>query len=75
MNPPIVTVENLSFGYNGRMVLQDVNLTIRDGDFMAMIGPNGGGKTTFLEWKQLKENQMNSHEVIKKSVADLGVKS
>lgn len=31
-----------------RMVLRDVNLTIRRGDFVAVTGPNGGGKTTLM---------------------------
>ncbi|MBA4368529.1 MAG: ABC transporter [Desulfobacterium sp.] len=49
MNPPIVEIKNISFAYNGQPVLQDVNLDIRQGDFIAMIGPNGGGKTTLLK--------------------------
>jgi len=46
---PIVEIKNVWFSYNGRKVLQDVSLTIRQGDFIAMIGPNGGGKTTLLK--------------------------
>jgi zinc transport system ATP-binding protein len=49
MNIPIVEIKNVSFTYNGQPVLQDVNLDIRQGDFIAMIGPNGGGKTTLLK--------------------------
>jgi len=49
MNAPLVTVEDVSFAYNGEPVLQDVNLEINPGDFIAMIGPNGGGKTTLLK--------------------------
>ena len=45
----IVDIKNVWFGYNGREVLQDVSLVIRQGDFIAMIGPNGGGKTTLLK--------------------------
>ena len=46
---PIVEMNNVSFAYNGQTVLQDVSLRIRQGDFMAMIGPNGGGKTTLVK--------------------------
>lgn len=33
----------------GRVVLEDVDLTIREGEFLGIIGPNGGGKTTLLK--------------------------
>jgi len=49
MTTPIVEMENVTFGYNTENVLQDVNLKIEPGDFTAMIGPNGGGKTTLLK--------------------------
>jgi zinc transport system ATP-binding protein len=45
----IVEIKNLDFAYNGETVLKDVNLTVRQKDFMAIIGPNGGGKTTLLK--------------------------
>jgi zinc transport system ATP-binding protein len=49
MNHPIVEIRNVSFDYSGQVILQDVSLDIRQGDFIAMIGPNGGGKTTLLK--------------------------
>jgi len=49
MTEPIVEIRDVSFSYNGQRVLRDVNLTIRQGDFVAIIGPNGGGKTTLLK--------------------------
>ena len=42
-------MHNVTFSYNGQPVLENVNLLIRKGDFTAMIGPNGGGKTTLLK--------------------------
>lgn len=45
---PIIQIEGLDFAYNGQAVLLDVNLEVLEGDFIAMIGPNGGGKTTLL---------------------------
>jgi zinc transport system ATP-binding protein len=41
-------VRDLSAGYNGELVLQNINLTLRNRDFVGVIGPNGGGKTTLL---------------------------
>lgn len=49
MDSPLVTLENVSFAYNGSPVIEKVSLTIHPGDFIAMIGPNGGGKTTLLK--------------------------
>lgn len=46
---PIIDIVDLSFAYNGQRVLDQVNLTVEAGDFIAMIGPNGGGKTTLLK--------------------------
>ncbi len=45
----IVSIENVSFRYNGLSVLEDVNLSIKMNDFLGIIGPNGGGKTTLLK--------------------------
>jgi len=49
INEPIVHIEALDFAYNGQRVLEDINLEVGEGDFIAMIGPNGGGKTTLLK--------------------------
>jgi len=49
MNFPVVEIKDVSFRYNRQTALQNVNLTVRSGDFIAMIGPNGGGKTTLLK--------------------------
>ena len=48
MRDPIIQIEDLGFAYNGQTVLDGVNLEVLEGDFIAMIGPNGGGKTTLL---------------------------
>jgi zinc transport system ATP-binding protein len=45
----IIEINHLDFSYNGETVLEDVNLTVRQKDFVAIIGPNGGGKTTLLK--------------------------
>ena len=45
---PIIEIRNLSAGYDNRTVLHDVNLTVYERDFLGIIGPNGGGKTTLI---------------------------
>ena len=48
--PPLVKVEDLSFAYEfGPTVLSRVNLTIRAGEFAAIVGQNGSGKTTLAK--------------------------
>ncbi len=49
MNQTIIETHNLNFSYDRQPVISGVNLKIQSGDFMAMIGPNGGGKTTLLK--------------------------
>ena len=49
MNKPIIEVKNLSFSYDKEKVLEDINVSIKKKDFFAIIGPNGGGKSTFLK--------------------------
>ncbi|MCR9011788.1 metal ABC transporter ATP-binding protein [Gabonibacter chumensis] len=45
----IIELRGISAGYEGRVVLQGVNLAVRKNDFIGIIGPNGGGKTTLLK--------------------------
>lgn len=44
----LLVVENLSVNRSKRVVLDDVSLTIKSGEFVGLVGPNGGGKTTLL---------------------------
>lgn len=46
---PAIAIENLTFSYNGLRVLEDVNLAIGRREFVCVVGPNGGGKTTLLK--------------------------
>lgn len=46
---PIIEIKNLSAAYDHRTVLHDVNLTVYEHDFLGIIGPNGGGKTTLIK--------------------------
>jgi zinc transport system ATP-binding protein len=49
MGKPIVKIEDVWFHYNNHPVLTEVNMVIYPKDFIELIGPNGGGKTTLLK--------------------------
>lgn len=44
----LIKLRDVSMVRDRRHVLSDVNMTVRSGDFIAITGPNGGGKTTLL---------------------------
>ena len=48
MNAPAIQIENLNFGFGAGPVLSNIGLRVDEGDFIAIVGPNGGGKTTLL---------------------------
>ncbi len=43
-----ISIRNMTAGYDGIPVLRNVTLNLRDKDYLAIVGPNGGGKTTLL---------------------------
>lgn len=48
MKKPLIELHDVSYCYSGTPVLENIDLSIFDGDFVSVIGPNGGGKTTLL---------------------------
>ena len=45
----IIKIRNLNFSYDKQVVLEDINLEYSSDEFLAIIGPNGGGKSTLLK--------------------------
>lgn len=72
---PVIEVSDLSFSYEQDIsALKDVNLTIRRGEFVAIMGRNGSGKTTLVRHLiGLEKPQTGSVMVLGKSVADTPV--
>ncbi len=68
MNKKIIEVCNLNF----ENVLTNISLEIFEGDFIAILGPNGGGKTTFIKLllNILKQNsgKIEFHENLKNKI-------
>jgi iron complex transport system ATP-binding protein len=44
-----LNVEDLSFAYHKRIILKDISLSLKGGEFLGFLGPNGSGKSTFLK--------------------------
>lgn len=49
MASPIVEIKDLCYSTGGQDILHEINLEVHQGDFISIIGPNGGGKTTLLK--------------------------
>ena len=45
----ILKIKDLNFNYGKTEVLKDLNLTIKDGEFVGIVGNNGSGKSTLLK--------------------------
>ena len=51
VNPPVTQVldiQNLSVSRSGKVIIRDINLSIKKGEFVGLVGPNGSGKTTLI---------------------------
>ncbi|WP_027339245.1 metal ABC transporter ATP-binding protein [Halonatronum saccharophilum] len=49
MEEEVIGVKNLSFKYEDKIILDNIDLKINEGDFVAFVGPNGSGKSTLLK--------------------------
>lgn len=69
---PIIKVKNLSFAYHhSNPILSNINLKVFPGDFLGIIGPNGGGKSTLLKLiVGILPMQQGSVEIFGKSMKD-----
>jgi zinc transport system ATP-binding protein len=47
--PPIIELTNINFSYNHVPILENITLNVYEKDFLGIIGPNGGGKTTLIK--------------------------
>ncbi len=45
----IIEVKDVSFSYDDHKVLHDINLCVHRGDYLGVVGPNGGGKSTLIK--------------------------
>ena len=68
----MIRFTNVSFAYENQEVLENVNFVLNDGQFIGILGPNGGGKSTFLKLTlSLLKPQTGTIEVSDKKIAYL----
>lgn len=48
MNQPLIDLRNITKSYDGTMILDDLNLSVKENSFVTLLGPSGCGKTTTL---------------------------
>lgn len=71
MSQPLISIKNVNAAYSGNEVLTNVTLDIAPEDFIGVIGPNGGGKTTLLKiilgllkpQKGIVERNIGKHDI------------
>lgn len=45
----LLTIENLTLGYDGRAIVEDLEFKVEKGDYLCIVGENGSGKTTLMK--------------------------
>ena len=48
LGKPVLSVQDLSVARSGKLIIEDVSLTVKKGEFIGIVGPNGSGKSTLL---------------------------
>ena len=46
---PVIRISDVNFSFGGPAVLKDINIELQHGEFIGLVGPNGGGKSTLLQ--------------------------
>ena len=46
---PLLTVRNVSLGYDSHTIVENLNFTVNSGDYLCIVGENGSGKTTLMK--------------------------
>ena len=49
MSPPVIAMTGVSLQLGGQIILEEVDLTVEAGEYLALLGPNGGGKSSLLK--------------------------
>ena len=61
MGKKLIQLENITKTYDGNMILDDLNLYVKENEFLTLLGPSGCGKSTFLRSLNLLEIPTSGH--------------
>ena len=59
-----ITCQNLSIGYEGKVILRDINFSVYQGDYLCIIGENGSGKSTLMRTLLHLQQPVSGHIVL-----------
>lgn len=68
----MIGIDGLTYSVGNRTILDNVNITIADGDRVAIVGPNGAGKSTFLKLILKKLDPSEGKIIVSKSSGNVG---
>lgn len=69
-------IDHFSCGYPGKFVLNEINLEVKKGDFVGIIGPNGSGKTTLFKGISAELNPLSGKSILNgKAIHKMDLKS
>ena len=58
-----ITTEKMSVGYDGKPLIEEVEIMLRKGEILTLLGPNGAGKSTILKRDRKSTRLNSSHSV------------
>lgn len=73
-SPPVLSMKSISYSYGEFFLLQDINLQVYPGEILAIVGPNGSGKTTMLKLAAgILQPEKGDIQVLGKSLKGLSI--
>ncbi len=70
-----ISVSDISFGYTNRIILEQINFNVTEGEIVTILGPNGSGKTTLIRIMLRFLNPARGNIYVNgKNISDIGIK-
>ncbi|MBP3737249.1 MAG: metal ABC transporter ATP-binding protein [Lachnospiraceae bacterium] len=66
----LITVQDLSLGYDGQSILEHLNFTVNEGDYLCIVGENGSGKSTLMKTLLRLQEPIGGRVLMEKELRD-----